>query len=114
MKMINKWIRRVWFAISPATSPYETVSVQSDLPELIESNKLYIVQEDGENWHASMICPCGCGVVLHMNLLPDDDPCWTIEQHWTGLSSLRPSVWRQKTCRSHFWFIKGRIRWCGS
>ncbi|WP_249167217.1 DUF6527 family protein [Bradyrhizobium sp. JYMT SZCCT0428] len=22
------------------------------------------------------------------------------------------SVWRQKDCKSHFWFRHGRVKWC--
>ncbi|TKW76928.1 MAG: hypothetical protein DI543_18380, partial [Bradyrhizobium icense] len=56
--------------------------------------------------------PCGCGSVLHMNLLPDERPCWEVTQHGDGTASLHPSVWRQKDCKSHFWFRRGRVQWC--
>ncbi|MFD1328853.1 DUF6527 family protein [Mycoplana ramosa] len=59
-----------------------------------------------------MICPCGCRAVLHMNLLPDERPCWRVTRHMDGSTSLHPSVWRQKECKSHFWFRKGRVKWC--
>jgi len=75
---------------------------------------IYIVQDDEFDEFAAMICPCGCRQVLYMNLLPDERPCWRITRHDDGTSTLHPSVWRKKECRSHFWFRRGRIEWCKS
>lgn len=89
-----------------------TVVVTGHLPRNLAKNKLYIVEEDGFEEQAAMLCPCGCGRVLHMNLLTDERPCWKLTRHADGTSTLHPSVWRQKDCRSHFWFRKGRVIWC--
>ena len=104
--------RRWWFDLIDQSAPYETLFVESEPPPDVGLNTLYVITEDGLPWYASLLCPCGCGVMLHMNLLTDDRPCWTLIHHWSGLSSLYPSVKRIKTCRAHFWFIKGRVRWC--
>jgi hypothetical protein len=32
-------------------------------------------EEDGRREQAAVTCPCGCGQVLHMNLLTDERPC---------------------------------------
>lgn len=72
---------------------------------------MYIVQEDSYEEQAAMICPCGCGRVLQMNLLPDERPCWQVTHHRDGTVSLHPSVWRMKECKSHFWFRSGRVYW---
>ncbi|WP_415195487.1 DUF6527 family protein [Rhodopseudomonas sp.] len=61
-----------------------------------------------------MLCPCGCGKILHMNLLPDERPCWQLTVDADGLATLHPSIWRQKDCGSHFWFRRGRVIWCSS
>ncbi|WP_375692081.1 DUF6527 family protein [Pseudooceanicola sp. LIPI14-2-Ac024] len=47
-----------------------------------------------------------------MNLLQDERPCWRVTRHKDGLVSLHPSVWRKKDCGSHFWFKRGRVKWC--
>jgi len=86
--------------------------VRDQLPRTPEMGILYIVEEDGFLEQAAMVCPCGCGSVLNMNLLPDERPCWRVEQHASGAVSLFPSVWRQVGCRSHFWFREGRVHWC--
>lgn len=92
--------------------PYRTVVVEEALPNELKRRTLYLVQDDGFREQAAMLCPCGCGLVLHMNLLPDERPCWRLTQHEDGSTSLHPSVWRKKDCGSHFWFRRGRVQWC--
>ena len=91
---------------------YRTLVVDTSLPKQLKSRYLYVVQEDGFEEQAAMLCPCGCGRTLHMNLLPDDRPCWRLTKHGDGTATLHPSVWRQKDCGSHFWLRKGRVIWC--
>jgi len=92
--------------------PYRTLIVEEFLPKKLNRRTLYVVQEDGFEEQAAMLCPCGCGRVLQMNLLSDEVPCWRLVQHEDGTASLQPSVWRQKDCGSHFWFRCGRVYWC--
>lgn len=92
--------------------PYRTVVAQDMLPPKLKKRTLYIVEDDGYQEQAAMLCPCGCGRVLHMNLLPDERPCWQVTRHKNGTASLHPSVWRKKDCESHFWFKKGKVQWC--
>ena len=80
----------------------------------LRERTLYVVQEDGFVEQAAMLCPCGCGRVLHMNLIPDERPCWNLTRHADGTATLHPSVWRKKDCGSHFWFQRGRVQWCRS
>lgn len=92
--------------------PYKTQTVEEELPSALQKRTLYVVQEDGFEEQAAMLCPCGCGNVLHMNLLTDERPCWRVTRHQDGTATLHPSVWRKKDCRSHFWFRRGRVEWC--
>lgn len=96
------------------SAPYQTRIVEAYLPKNLEHRVLYVVREDGLSEQAAMICPCGCGAVLHMNLLPDERPCWQVAHHADGTATLSPSVWRKKECGSHFWFQRGIVRWCTS
>jgi hypothetical protein len=91
--------------------PYATRIVEDYLPKQLQKQTLYIVQDDGLFEQAAMLCPCGCKRILHMNLLPDEHPCWRVTQHKDGTASLSPSVCRKTDCQSHFWFTRGRIRW---
>lgn len=91
--------------------PYRYVHVD-EFPDSLEANKLYIAGENGYFWAAAVLCPCGCGDVIELNLLKKARPCWTVQEHSNGLVSLRPSVWRRQGCRSHFYLRNGKIEWC--
>lgn len=91
---------------------YKTVTVEELPAEGLKDRAIYLVKEDGFKEQVAMICPCGCGSALHMNLIPDERPCWRITIHDNGSASLHPSVWRKKECASHFWFREGRVHWC--
>lgn len=99
---LNHWLR----------PPYRTVIARDSLPKKLKRKTIYVVEDDGFEEQAAMLCPCGCRRVLHMNLLPDERPCWRLTRHWDGTASLHPSVWRKKDCSSHFWFRHGRVEWC--
>ena len=88
-------------------------SVQNliDDPDSPKPATLYLIGENGILWHAVLICPCGCGEMIHLNLLEDDEPCWRVELSSSGVS-VRPSVWRTTGCRSHFIIRNGRVIWC--
>lgn len=92
---------------------FRTVYVDEDAPERPHARTLYVVTEDGAPWSAAMLCPCGCGETLHMNLLPDERPVWRLAVDGAGFGTLRPSVHRMKGCRAHFWFRAGKVHWCG-
>lgn len=91
---------------------FGTEYIEEDATEHLKARTLYVVTEDGEPWSVAMLCPCGCGETLHMNLLPDERPVWRLTVHDDGSSTLHPSVNRIKGCRSHFWLRKGRVYWC--
>jgi len=101
----------VWLKSLYGTS-YKLKIIDEFLPNKLSSTILYIVQEDGFYEHASMICPCGCGEILHMNLIPDERPLWKIIKNSNGTISLHPSIWRKNGCRSHFWLRNSCIYWC--
>ena len=75
-----------------------------DEPDNCKSWVLYVIEDVGRPWAAAMACPCGCGQVLHMNLIPDTKPVWKLERHRDGSPTLSPSVWRREGCHSHFFY----------
>ena len=112
MTRIGQLLRRAWRGLLQwIVPPYRTIIVQESLPAKLKPRTIYIVEEDGFREQAAMLCPCGCRRILHMNLLPDERPCWKLTEHPNGTASLFPSVWRKKDCGSHFWFRCGRIEW---
>ena len=115
MKRLRAFLRGAWLRLHKlVVPPYATLVIQEALPKQLKRRTLYIVEEDGFQEQAAMICPCGCRSTLHVNLLPDERPCWRVTRHADGTASLHPSVWRKRDCRSHFWFRHGRIEWCRS
>lgn len=115
LRLGKLWSRvRTWLssAFRSGRRPYRVVSVE-DLPDRLDSTVLYIVEEGGHRYAAAMICPCGCGATLEMNLVPDMRPLWTATVHEDGTGSLHPSVWRQVGCRAHFWLKRGHVTWSG-
>jgi len=91
--------------------PLRTVVVD-EMPELAKRNALYIYSSSGHHWGAALICPCGCGNLIELNLLPEGRPCWQTRMHWDSSISLYPSIWRKAGCKSHFWIEQGLVKWC--
>lgn len=105
------WARALgWF--SPKTRQYQLLRVNVALPAQLRDRVLYVIEEDGIDEQAALLCPCGCGAVLHLNLLSDERPRWLVAVDQSGRPSLQPSVWRKVGCRSHFWLRHGTIDWC--
>jgi hypothetical protein len=114
------WIRSVLFPQPPEHE--ERVVAQSkpdfqyecveDVPETPTAGTLYVAGEGPHRWAALMLCPCGCGDSIQLNLLAKARPSWDIEEHSDDTISIYPSVWRTKGCRSHFFVRHGRVDWC--
>ena len=103
------WIRS-WFQRKPIR--FRTQRIE-ELPDQLEPATIYIAGESEYLWFVAMICTCGCGETLHMNLQTDTRPRWSVTCHEDGTVSLLPSVWRKVGCRSHFFFREGAVVWCG-
>jgi hypothetical protein len=83
-----------------------------DLPDVLKPLTVYLAGEESHLWAAALLCPCGCGERIELNLLPQVRPRWTAQRLPDGTVTLMPSVWRQKGCKSHFFLREGRIDWC--
>lgn len=93
------------------SAPY-TFEYVEDLPDTLQPLKLYLAGSEQSPWAAAMVCPCGCKARIELNLLQAARPCWTAITHADGTATLRPSVWRQKGCESHFFLRNGLVEWC--
>jgi Family of unknown function (DUF6527) len=87
------------------------IAVEGQFPAKLKKRMVYVLTEDQVPWQAAMICPCGCKAVLELNLLPDERPRWSYASDNEGRATLKPSVWRQVGCRSHFLLTGGKIQW---
>lgn len=109
-KLALRPVQRLVGRKPPKVKLYRCEHVE-EFPDALEGHKLYVAGENTYFWAAAMLCPCGCGEVIELNLLPKARPCWTVQEHPNGLVSLRPSVWRRQGCRSHFYLRRGQIEW---
>ncbi len=82
------------------------------LPARLPTRKVVLAREAEEDWCVGMRCPCGCGHRIELLLIREAKPRWDLTVDAFGWPSLRPSVWLQGGCRSHFWLRHGRIEWC--
>lgn len=97
---------------APAAPPpaYRVVHLTEDPDELLPET-LYAIGENGHLWHVALVCPCGCGAIIALNVLPDASPRWRLYESADG-PTLSPSVWRTTGCRSHFILRRGGVIWC--
>lgn len=103
---------RHWFAARLERHPRVRYECVQEFPDNLKPFMLYVVGEELQLWAAAMLCPCGCGDVIAMNLLEQTSPRWSVRIDPGGSVSVIPSVWRSKGCRSHFWLWESRIEWC--
>lgn len=105
------WLKYIFSLIYRGSAQgFETVFV-TELPDHLRTNKLYAVG-DGTPWLAVILCPCGCNEAIHLSLLPDDSPSWSLSIDEDNKPSLHPSVWRSKGCKAHFFLKRGSVDWC--
>jgi hypothetical protein len=85
-----------------------TPQFEMDIPEYPLQGVLYIIGEKKFLWCIVLKCPCGCGDLIHLNLLKKANPRWTFFIRKKKIT-LYPSVWREKGCRSHFVIRRNRV-----
>lgn len=83
----------------------------SDIPKKPEQYKVYILGGKKSPFLSVIRCPCGCGELLHMNLLNSRDPCWELFTDVNGYVTFKPSLWKKTGCKSHFYLTNGKVRW---
>lgn len=110
-------IRAIWTWLVAlfrrGVTPYVIV-VCDDLPETLREKRLYVVGASPHFWKAALLCPCGCGDTIELNLAPPGRPRWELTQVNRSQVTVSPSVWRATGCGSHFWIREGKIVWCAA
>lgn len=109
------FIREAWRrVIARWRSQLRVVDVVGDeVPPHLEMRQVVRMIDEGHQWLAALVCPCGCGEVIELNLSPAAKPRWRLEVE-NGRPTLSPSVWRTTGCRSHFWVRQGKVEWVSS
>jgi Family of unknown function (DUF6527) len=108
--MLLKWLRRAWDKFGPRR--VLKVVEGDSLPKVLPRRDLVLAREGNEDWCVGMRCPCGCGETIELLLIREAKPRWDLLVDQSGRPSLKPSVWLQHGCRSHFWLRRGRVEWC--
>lgn len=80
--------------------------------EAVQPDVFYRVMRNKRPKWALLACPCGCRSVITLSLQRAHWPHWTVRASKERRPSMRPSVWRDIGCLSHFWVEDGRIYWC--
>jgi hypothetical protein len=70
-----------------------------------------VMRGDTPKW-ALFLCPSGCRSVVTLSLQAVHVPHWTVQPSSNQRPSVRPSVWRDIGCYSHFFVEDGRVYWC--
>lgn len=102
----SKWGRGV------KRKPEYTIEYVESLPEENSTQEriVYIVGENGHYWVAALKCPCGCGDLIQLNLLPAGRYVWRLVVTKESFS-IYPSVDRVFSCKSHFNLTNGNVVW---
>jgi len=105
-----------WIADQPLpaiTFPEITDVASPPANEAVQPAVFYrVMRNDKPKW-ALFLCPCGCRSVITLSLQRAHRPRWNVQSSNERRPSMRPSVWRDVGCLSHFWVEDGRIYWCG-
>jgi len=116
MKYVSGLVIRIWLWLASwfrrPSKPLRTVYLE-ELPEDLDATAIYVLCEGQHKWFVAMLCPCGCGSIVQVSLLPDAKPKWRLVEHADKTISLEPSIFGRVGCRSHFFVQHGFIHWCG-
>jgi hypothetical protein len=113
------WLRRLVAAVRAWWRPRRRLSAYSGVASLdattdpapaVSSGRLVLVGTPERAKWLRFTCPCGCGEVLALNLMPTHHPRWTIDRHGDGTLTVSPSV-DATACGSHFWIRRNRVEW---
>lgn len=85
--------------------------IVTDIPQKLKYRTIYLTANDGYVWQAMMLCPCGCGIKLFINLIEEQKPSWYYTVNENNDISLYPSIHRKVDCKSHFFLRKGKVIW---
>lgn len=88
----------------------DQLSTEDDVPT---PKQVVIVTGGRKPKWLRLLCPCGCGDVLALNLMRTAYPSWTARIHRDGRVSVTPSVVSGR-CGSHFWIRRSHVLWCST
>src|SRR2546421_9415705 len=96
-------LRRWWRGPTRKTSfsGVERVESSADPTTALQAGKLVLIgSRETPKW-LRLVCPCGCGDVIALNLMPTHQPRWSVTEQSDGTLTVLPSVDSQRCC-AHF------------
>ncbi len=111
IKQFINWIRSLGSTkTKDVKKAYFEIEYCDDEPDVVDNYKTYLMGSNYKYWLVSLKCPCGCNEEIHLNLIKSSYPYWDVVIESNSLT-IKPSVWRTKGCKSHFFIEKGVIKW---
>jgi hypothetical protein len=86
----------------PKLNLKRVVQSRGETSDYLQSPGDAVLIERGRPRWLLMLCPCGCGEELPINLDSRAGPAWRLYRHPRQGVSVYPSVWRDTGCESHF------------
>ena len=107
------WVVRIWWRLVCLFGLHDRLATKfiNDFPDVLEPSQVYLIGDSLSPWSAAFLCPCGCGVVIHLSIIKNDRPTWRVKFHFNGTVTFHPSVWRNRGCKSHFFLQHGKPVW---
>jgi len=99
---------RWWGDVQPTIR----VAVSEERTSRLKRRRLHVMERNGAPAFGQMLCPCGCSETLNLRFFGPRRPRWSVAWDPRGRPTVRPSIWRQSGCRSHFHLTRGRVEWC--
>lgn len=117
LKSIIQYVRGLWLKLTGkpvinTKQEYYLSEFVKDFPDIPEPLRVYFLGPPGKEWLAGLACPCGCNELIELVLKGNEHPKWSATIDHDRKVTLRPSVWRNVGCKSHFFLTKGEIHWC--
>jgi|SRR5579872_1764183 len=108
------WLKRCFGKVFGRQSVFAVARAEEVDKERLSSAVLYVECRGGKDRWLHLLCPCGCGDVISLNLMTSHRPFWSLASHEDGTVSVMPSVDKTSGCCSHFFIRRCRIAWAGA
>ena len=105
-------LKKLYFKLLEKLGLQSTFSYRflDDVPKKIYPKVIYIIGHKTNPWLLLFFCPCGCEQKIQLNLLEESSPCWRYSLYKKQIT-IRPSIWRDIGCKSHFIIKNGNVQW---
>jgi hypothetical protein len=112
---LDSWLQRMGWLMHYTPLHYTHLRVVEDMSSAdhVAANEIVFVGSRKHPKWAILMCPCGCGERLHVDLMKTHNPHWSARIEKNGSVSFRPSLWVDESrCGSHFFVRRGQVVWC--